>query len=190
MARSVGHRVGASNTPLSLDFSGVGTERRPALPSWRTDGAVSLYIDAPADAIYTRLADVISTGERSEECRRCEWLAGAQEPVVGARFRGYNRSGLARWSRVCEIVKAEPGRTFAFRTLPERFDPSRMDSTTWMYELAPEGSGTRVTHSYRISRLPLWPFRVLYGWIMPHHRDMRPQMQRTLEALERSFAAG
>ena len=35
-----------------------------------------------------------------------------------------NRSGLVRWSRVCEVVTAEPGRSFAFRTVPERLDPT------------------------------------------------------------------
>jgi hypothetical protein len=155
--------------------------------AWRTEGAVSLFIEAPAEAIYFQVADVTSTGQRSEECRQCEWLPGGlQGPVVGARFRGHNRSGLARWSRVCEVVAAEPGRKFAFRTLPESMDPSRMDSTIWSYELVPEGSGTRVTQAYRIIRMPLPPFKLLYGLILPQHKDMRPQMQSTLQALKRS----
>ena len=154
---------------------------------WRTEGAVSLYIDAPAEAIYARIADVTSTGERSQECRVVEWLSSSDNyAVVGARFRGHNRSGLARWSRMCEIVTADPGRAFAFRTLPERFDPARMDSTTWAYELAPERTGTRVTHSYRITRMPLPPFKLLYTWLLPQHRDMRPAMQYTLEALKQA----
>ncbi|MCW2712672.1 MAG: hypothetical protein JWP24_2866 [Marmoricola sp.] len=65
---------------------------------------------------------------------------------VGAVFRGRNRVRLAaRWSR-CEVVAAEPGRAFAFRTLPERLDPSRRDSTTWSYRLEPTADGTRVEH--------------------------------------------
>jgi hypothetical protein len=62
-----------------------------------------------------------------------------------------------------------------------------MDSTTWAYELVPEGDGTRVTHSYRITRMPMQPFRLLFGWYMPHHKDMRPSMQYTLEALKQSL---
>ena len=159
-----------------------------ATGGWRTEGAVTLYIDAPADAIYARIADVTSTGERSEECERVEWTpSSVKQPVVGARFRGHNRSGLARWSRLCEIVLAEPGRAFAFRTVPERVDPSHMDSTTWAYELVPEGNGTRVIHSYRIARMPLPPFRLLYGWLLPQHKDMRPAMQHTLKALKRTM---
>lgn len=160
------------------------------ISAWRTEGSVRLFIEAPAGAIYARISDVTSTGERSEECRRVEWVPGsAQEPVVGARFRGHNRSGLARWSRSCEIITAEPGRAFAFRTLPEKFDPSRMDSTTWSYELVPEGNGTWVTHSYRITRMPVPLFKLLYGWLLPQHKDMRPAMQHTLEAVKRSVEA-
>jgi hypothetical protein len=36
--------------------------------------------------------------------------------------------------------------------VPERFDVSRRDSTTWRYELEPVDGGTRVRHSYRHTR--------------------------------------
>jgi hypothetical protein len=154
---------------------------------WRTDGAVDLVIEAPPEKLYAMVSDVASTGERSSECRSCEWLPdGPQEAVVGARFRGRNRSGLARWSRVCEVVDATPGVRFAFRTVPERLDLSRRDSTTWTYEFEPLDGGTKVTHRYEVTMLPRQPFRALYGRLMPHHRDMRPQMLDTLERLKSS----
>jgi hypothetical protein len=90
---------------------------------------------------------------------------------------------VIRWSRVCEVTTAEPGRSFAFRTIPIRIDPSRNDSTTWSYTLTAEGSGTRVTHSYSITTPPLAPFKTIYGRLLPHHRDMRPHMTHTLESL-------
>lgn len=158
--------------------------------AWRIEGAVDLHIEAPAGALYARIADVLSTGERSDECRRVEWARGGpRAAVVGARFRGHNRRGLARWARTCEIVAADPGRAFAFRTVPERFDPSRRDSCLWSYRLEPEGTGTRITHAYRFLRLPLPPFRWLYGRVLLHHKDMRPAMRYTLEALKRAAEA-
>lgn len=158
--------------------------------TWRTSGSVETVIDAPPDAVYEAIADVTRTGERSAECHTAEWLPGSQPGEAGARFRGRNRSGVARWSRVCEIVEAEPGRVFAFRTVPERIDVSRRDSTTWRYELEPAGDGTKVTHSYEITMLPSAPFRALYGRLLPHHRDMRPQMAETLAGLKRSLERG
>lgn len=71
--------------------------------------------------------------------------------------------------------------------MPERFDPTRRDSTTWSYTLTPEGPGVRVRHAYRITRMPLEPFKALYGWLLPHHRDMRPQMTETLAALKKAM---
>jgi hypothetical protein len=152
---------------------------------WRTRGAVSLSLEAPPRDVYDHLADVARIGERSPECRTAEWLDGPPPGRVGARFRGYNRSGLAaRWSRICEVVDADPGRSFAFRTVPERWDPSRRDSTTWSYRLQPEAAGTRLTHSYEITLLPSPFFRAVYGVLLPHHRDMRPQMLQSLELLK------
>ena len=155
---------------------------------WLTHGSVELLVPAPAEAVYARLSDVTSTGDRSTECRRVEWLPGGpREAVVGARFRGRNRSGLARWSRVCEVLEAVPGERFAFRTVPERLDPSRRDSTTWRFDLEPRPEGTLVRHSYRITTMPLRPFKALYGVLLPQHRDMRPAMAHTLECLAREL---
>lgn len=156
---------------------------------WLREGSVERTVAAAPEEVYRLLGDVTSTGERSSECRRADWLPDSPaEPVVGARFRGHNRSGLARWSRVCEVVEATPGEAFAFRTIPERRDPSRQDSTIWRYDLAPVDGGTRVRHSYEITQEPRPFFKRVYGVLLPHHRDMRPAMAQTLEALARSCA--
>lgn len=153
---------------------------------WLAGAAVERLVDASPDEVYRIIADVTSTGERSGECRRVEWLAGSQEPVLGARFRGHNRSGLARWSRVCEITEARTGEAFAFRTIPERWDPTRRDSTTWRYDLEPRAGRTLVRHSYAITQEPWRLLKAVYGVVFPHHRDMRPAMQHTLDALART----
>jgi hypothetical protein len=79
--------------------------------TWLTEAAVGRTIDAPADNLYRLITDLTAAGDRSEECTRAEWLDKAsREAVVGARFRGHNRSRLARWSRVCEVIEADPAR--------------------------------------------------------------------------------
>lgn len=150
---------------------------------WRDEGSVEAVIAADPDTVYARIADVTTMGGRSVECRSCEWLPGAAPGTVGSRFRGHNRSGRVRWSRVCEVTDAEPGRRFAFRVAPARFDPARADSTTWSYVLVPEGTSTRVIHAYRVEKWPPAPVKWLYGRLFPQHRDMRPQMAYTLEQL-------
>jgi hypothetical protein len=161
--------------------------RRP----WRTAGSVEVVVAADPDTVYAVVSDVTRIGERSRECHAARWLPGATAGTLGAVFRGSNRAGrAARWSRRCEVVAADSGRAFAFRTLPERFDLTRRDSTTWRYDLEPADGGTRVTHSYEITALPARPMRALYGVLMPHHRDMRPQMRTNLEALRNGFGDG
>ena len=155
--------------------------RRP----WRTSGSVERVVPADPDSVYAVVSDVTRIGERSPECHTAAWLPGAPAGEVGSVFRGRNRASLlARWSRRCEVLTADRGRAFAFRTLPERLDVSRRDSTTWRYDLAAVDGGTRVTHSYEITLLPLRPMRALYGRLIPQHRDMRPQMAANLEALD------
>ena len=86
------------------------------------------------------------------------------------------------------MVAAEPGRAFAFRTLPERLDVSRRDSTTWRYDLEPADGGPACGTPTRSPLLPVRPIRAVYGVLMPHHRDMRPHMRANLEALRDAFA--
>ena len=155
--------------------------------TWTKTGSVELWIDAPAADVYEAVSDVTRTSEISPEVQAADWLPGSAPGEPGARFRGRNRSGVARWSRVCEIVTAAPGSSFSFRTVPERFDLSRRDSTTWSFELRPEGGGTTVVQSYDITMLPSAPFRAIYGRLLPHHRDMRPQMEETLGRLKRTL---
>ena len=151
---------------------------------WRLGGSASIRIDAPADVIYDRIADVTGTGERSLEVQSAAWLPGARPGTVGARFRGRNKSGLARWSRVCEVVETERGRRFAFRTVPERRDFTRADSAVWGYTIEPADGGCLVTHDYRIVKLPVRGYRHLLALLLPHHRDMRPHLEHTLRALK------
>ena len=159
--------------------------RRP----WRTGGSVELVVTASPQAIYDLVSDVTRIGERSPECRSASWESGTPG-TVGAVFRGRNRWGLlARWSRRCEVTEAEPGRAFAFRTLPERLDPTRRDSTIWRYDMETVEGGVRVRHSYEIVQLPLRPLRAVYGVLLPQHRDMRPQMQQNLAGLADALGA-
>ena len=94
----------------------IGAPRRP----WRTRGEVSLHIDAPPQRLYDLAADVGSAPTRSREVQACLWLEGPPPGTVGSRFRGRNRAGLIRWSRVCEVITATRGEGLADRILPVR----------------------------------------------------------------------
>jgi len=147
----------------------------------RTSGEVTILIGADPATLYGLVADVTRIGEFSPECHQARWQDGASGPVAGARFRGRNASRWIRWSRRCEVITADPGRQFSFRTIPTWL---KRDSTDWTYRFAPTSDGTAVTESYEITRLPPRPMLAVIRRLLPHHLDMRPHMENTLAALK------
>lgn len=98
---------------------------------------VSVDISAPPEHVYGLVTDVTNMGRWSPECHRCEWIDGATGPVAGARFKGWNKRGLMRWSTVSTVVTAEAPTSFAWEV-----DQSRM---RWGYRFEPSAAGTTVT---------------------------------------------
>ncbi|MDG5483367.1 SRPBCC family protein [Mycolicibacterium gadium] len=98
-----------------------------------TTGEVRIEIGAPPLEVYELLSDITRMGDWSPECYRCEWLDGATTAPVGAKFRGNNRLGKARWTTDAVITAADPGREFAFTVLHK----SGREETLCRYELRP-----------------------------------------------------
>lgn len=155
-----------------------------------TAGTQSVHIEAPPQQVYELVADVTRMGEWSPETVECRWLDGTQRPVVGARFKGYNRRGKARWSNTLEVLAAEPGREFAFRR--ELLPCGICD---WRYGMELEGQGTRLTESYEMVKpewaITTWLNGKLLG-IADRDADLQEGMRATLgrikEAAEREHA--
>jgi uncharacterized protein YndB with AHSA1/START domain len=141
---------------------------------------VSLRIAAPPERLYEIVTDIANMGQLSPECIGGKWLGGATGPAVGARFKGTNKRGIARWSTKNEVVEAEPGRAFAFET--------QQSGTRWTYRFEPDGDGTVVTESraaWRSRPLVAKVFSVLaLGGVADHDDEMRDGMRATLERLK------
>ena len=106
--------------------------------------SVSVHVDAPPEVVYRLVADLPRMGEWSPETQRCEWLDGATEAAVGARFKGYNRRGWRRWSTKGVVVAAEPGRELAW----DVSSVLNLPVARWRYVMRPvEQGGTEVTES-------------------------------------------
>lgn len=149
---------------------------------WLRQDACSVVIDAPAERLYSMVADMPRMGEWSPECQQVEWLEGSTGPAEGARFVGHNRgapAGLLRWSRKGTVLTAVPGREFAFAT-----EEGGQEGVVWRYRFEPAERGTRVTESYEVNRIPTWA-RIVD---VPTNRvrQLRDGMQHTLEQLKRS----
>ena len=143
---------------------------------------VERYIEAPPEALYDVIADVTRTPELSPELKSCAWVRGATGPAVGARFRAWNKvPGRPAWRNSPVVTVADRGREFAF---------SRTEliggTVVWRYVFTPEGSGTRVTESYEVTKpIPLigWlGIGGIYG-LKDRRSDLRRGMSATLERL-------
>jgi uncharacterized protein YndB with AHSA1/START domain len=147
-----------------------------------TRGEASVRIAAAPEKVYELVSDVTRMGEWSPETTSADWVDGATGPAVGARFRGRNRNGVARWSTTPRVVAAEPGREFAFVT---RW--LGRDMTKWAYRLAPDGDGTRVTESFEMIIDVPWYFTASERWLMgvkDRKADLEANMAKTLEGLK------
>src|SRR5690606_29228734 len=99
----------------------------------------------------------------------------------GARFKGYNRRGGARWSNTCEVVAAEPEREVGFR----RTAPGA-GTGEWRYRLEPSGTGTRLRESYEVVEPPNAVVNWLTGLMLrteDRDADLTAGMRTTLERL-------
>ena len=146
-------------------------------------GAATVHMKAPALDIWRLVADVRNTGRFSPETFDAEWLDGATEPAVGARFRGHvkrNEIGPVYWT-TCRVTACEPGREFGFAVLL-----GGRAVNTWHYAFTPSGGGTDVTESFR-APVPRFarPF-VFLGYLRKRRnvRDMRTTLERIRAVVE------
>lgn len=139
--------------------------------------AVDRYVEAAPEDLYDIVADVTRTPELTPDVLRAAWLDGATGPAVGARFVATNkaRRGPAFRNRPV-VVAAERGREFAFART-EVF----VGTLEWRYTFAPEGTGTRVTESYAVTR-PISAVGGLILWAFYGRGDRRAGLRASMTA--------
>ena len=120
--------------------------------------------------IYEIVTDIAQMGRLSPECTGGKWLDGATGPAVGARFKGSNKRGFARWSTTNKVVEAEPGQAFSFET--------QQSAARWTYRMQPDGTGTLVTESREMFKerpavAKVFAKLLLGGDRRPRRRDAR-----------------
>ena len=143
---------------------------------------VSLHMRARPEDVYALVADVTRTPEFSPEVLECTWIDGSTGPAVGARFRARNKvPNRPAWHNKPVVTVADPGREFSFA----RTEPFA-GTVEWTYRFEPDGDGTTVTESYRVSKA-LSPI----GWFIigvlfarkDRRADLRAGMEQTLRRL-------
>lgn len=147
---------------------------------------VEVVVAAGVAEVWAVVSDVTRVGEWSHECRGARWLGDANGPVPGARFRGDNRAGPFRWSRVNEVVAVDPPGELVWRTIPTRL---LLDSTEWRIALEPVEGGTRIVQSFRVLLAP-WVLDRLFARLIPAHQDRDARLAEDLARIGEVAAAG
>jgi deazaflavin-dependent oxidoreductase (nitroreductase family) len=142
-------------------------------------GRCEVVVDASPESVWQVVSDPTRTGEWSHECRQVRWLGESTAAVPGARFRGRNRAGWARWGRTCEVVVAEAGQELAWRTVPSPLYP---DSSIWRIRIEPSGTATRIVQEFEVERAPVLLDHI-FAAVIPSHRDRTASLTADLERL-------
>jgi uncharacterized protein YndB with AHSA1/START domain len=100
-------------------------------------------IAAPADRVWELLTDLPRMSDWSPELLRMFPLrpGGLR---VGQWYLGVNRRKAVVWPTRSVVAVLEPGRSLAWDT--------RSSGARWVWELAPDGDGTRVVHRRPVPR--------------------------------------
>lgn len=140
---------------------------------------VSRTIAASPQRVYELVSDLPRMGEWSPENTGGDWIKGSTGPAVGAKFKGRNRKGSARWSTLCTVVVADPGKEFAFDVSVKGLPVAR-----WGFRLAETAGGTEVTEYWADHRSRV--VAKITGLVLrvpDRASHNRAGMERTLEAM-------
>ena len=101
---------------------------------------VTVRVAAPPDAVYALIADLPRMGEWSPECYRCRWVGDTAQAADGARFKGYNKRGVRRWTTKGTVVTARRGESRVF----DVHSVFNLPVARWSYRIEPDGEGGSV----------------------------------------------
>ncbi|MCW2754478.1 MAG: hypothetical protein JWQ32_1889 [Marmoricola sp.] len=140
----------------------------------------SLEMAATPARIWDVLSDLARMPEFSPELRRA-YVIG--KPGIGATIIGINRRKAVLWPTTSKVVRWEPERAVAWRT--------RESGATWVYELEPTATGTKVTgrrvlSAYTIPSRLMVPF---LGGAAGHDDELNSGIAATLAKIKAAVEA-
>ena len=138
-------------------------------------------IDAPPEAVWAVLGDLRRMPELSPELVRMVPLKpGGLRP--GQWYLGVNRRKAVLWPTRSVVADVEPGRMVAWDT--------KSSGARWIWELTPEGSGTRVVHRRpvprRLTGLSCAFARAFLGGVDGHADELEKGMAVSAARLKRA----
>jgi uncharacterized protein YndB with AHSA1/START domain len=138
-------------------------------------------IEAPPEVVWEVLGDVRRMPELSPELVRMIPLkGGGLRP--GQWYVGVNRRKAVLWPTRNVVSAVDPGRMVAWDT--------RTSGARWIWELTPEGDGTRVVHRRPVPRKLTGSGRVFakffLGGVGEHADELEEGMARSVDRLKQA----
>lgn len=148
---------------------------------------VRTWINASPQRVWELVSDIQLMPSLSAELQSIEWLDGATEPTVGARFVGHSKhDALGEWATTSEVVECEPQRVLAWAV-----EDAANPTAVWRFRLEPKDHGTELSQwmqlgpgrsglSYAIDRMPDKEEKIVFVRM----REFEQNMTFTLEQIK------
>jgi uncharacterized protein YndB with AHSA1/START domain len=149
---------------------------------------VATWIDASPRRVWELVSDIQLMPTMSQELQSIEWLDGATEPAVGARFVGRSKhEALGEWATTSQVIECEPERVLAWAVE----DPAN-PTAIWRFRLEPKDGGTELSQwmqmgparsglSFAIDRMPEKEQKIVFVRM----REFEQNMEFTLEQIKK-----
>jgi uncharacterized membrane protein len=136
----------------------------------------SVEMAATPDQVWALVSDLRAMPRFSPELRKVV-LVGHRDGL-GQRLVGINRRKAVVWPTTSTVVRWEPGRAVAWHT--------HESGATWVYEIEPAPTGSRVTarrvlHRYTLGSRLLTP---VLGGAAGHDDELAAGLATTLERIK------
>jgi uncharacterized membrane protein len=140
---------------------------------------VQTWIGASQRRVWELVSDIELMPTMSQELQSVEWLDGAREPAVGAKFIGRSKhESLGEWATTSHVIECEPERVFAWAVE----DPAN-PTAIWRFRLEPKNGGTELSEwmqmgparsglSFAIDRMPEKEQKIVYVRMREFEQNM------------------
>jgi uncharacterized membrane protein len=152
---------------------------------------VQVWIDAAPRRVWALVSDVELMPTMSRELQSVEWLDGATQPAVGARFVGRSKhEALGEWATTSEVIEYEPEKVLAWAVE----DPQN-PTAIWRFRLEPKDGGTQLSQwmqmgparsglSFAIDRMPDKEQKIVFVRMREFEQNMTLTVQHIKKLAE------
>jgi uncharacterized membrane protein len=167
-----------------MEWTGVRYADKPTME-------VQTWIDASPSRVWQVVSNIELMPTMSQELQSVDWLGGATEPSVGARFVGRSKhEALGEWATTSEVIECDSERALAW-AVEDRDNPTAI----WRFRLQPKDGGTLLTQwmqmgparsglSFAIDRMPEREQKIVFVRMREFEKNMTVTLEHIKQLVE------